>query len=99
LYDRLVLLTPSPIAAMNRTVAVARVHGPRAGLDALNGITNRSSLESYHLFHAIRGTFAAELGRLAEALTHFRMAGDLAALPAERDFITRRIREYENQLG
>ena len=95
LYDRLVTLTASPVAAMNRAVAVARVHGPQAGLDALHAITDRSSLESYHLFHAIRGALTAELGRLAEALTHFRMAGDLANLPAERDFIARRIRECE----
>jgi RNA polymerase sigma-70 factor (ECF subfamily) len=95
LYDRLATLTASPVAAMNRAVAVARVHGPQAGLDALQAITDRSSLESYHLFHAIRGALAAELGHLADALTHFRMAGDLADLPAERDFIARRIRECE----
>ncbi len=98
LYDRLVELTPSPVAAMNRAVAVARVHGPQAGLDALGGITNRRSLESYHLYYAIRGTLAAELGQIAAALTHFRMAGSLAALPAERDFIARRIRECEGRM-
>ena len=75
LYDLLVTLTGSPVAALNRAVAVARVHGPQAGPDAANGITNHRSLESYHLFHAIRGALAAELGRVAEALTHFRMAG------------------------
>ena len=95
LYDQLVLLTSSPIVAMNRAVAVARVHGAQAGLDALDAIKDRSSLESYHLFHAIRGALHAELGRLAEALTHFRQAGNLAALPAEREFIARRIRECE----
>lgn len=93
LYDRLVALTASPVAAMNRAVAVARVHGAQAGLDALAAITNRSSLESYHLYHAIRGSLAAELGQIAEALTHFRQAGNLALLPAERDFIARRIAE------
>ena len=31
-------------------------------IDALDAITDRSKLESYHLFHVIRGTFAAELG-------------------------------------
>ena len=99
LYDQLVALTGSPIAAMNRAVAVARVHGPQAGLDAINGIRNRSSLETYHLFHAIRGALSAELGRLPEALTHFRMAGDLAGLSAEREFIARRIRECEGVPG
>jgi RNA polymerase sigma-70 factor (ECF subfamily) len=93
LYDQLLTLKSSPIAAMNRAVAVARVHGPQAGMDALDAITDRSKLESYHLFHVIRGTFAAEMGDQPAALTHFRQAGNLAALPAERDFIARRIAE------
>ncbi len=93
LYDQLLTLAPSPITAMNRAVAVARVHGPQAGMEALDAITDRSKLEAYHLFHVIRGTFSAELGDTSAALAHFRQAGNLAALPAERDFITRRIAE------
>ena len=93
LYDQLLTLKSSPIAAMNRAVAVARVHGPQAGMDALDAITDRSKLESYHLFHVIRGTFAAELGDRRSAFTHFRQAGNLAILPAERDFIARRQKE------
>ncbi len=93
LYDHLLTLKPSPITAMNRAVAVARVHGPQAGQAALDAIKDRSQIESHHLFHVIRGTFAAELGQRAEALTHFKQAGALASLPAERDFIARRIAE------
>jgi RNA polymerase sigma factor (sigma-70 family) len=93
IYDQLLTLKSSPIAAMNRAVAIARVHGPQAGMDALDAITDRSKLESYHLFHVIRGTFAAEMRDQPAALTHFRQAGNLAALPAERDFIARRIAE------
>jgi RNA polymerase sigma factor (sigma-70 family) len=93
LFDQLITLTSSPVAAMNRAVAVARVHGPQAGLAALEVIADRRKLESYHLFHVIRGTFAAELGQQAAALAHFRRAESLATLPAERDFIARRVRE------
>ncbi len=93
LYDQLLTLTASPIAAMNRAVAVSRVHGPQVGMTALDAITDHSKLESYHLFHVIRGTFAAELGNQAAALMHFRQAGNLASLPAERDFISRRVQE------
>jgi len=93
LYDQLLALTGSPVTAMNRAVAVARVHGAQVGLDALDGIKQRTSLESYHLYHAIRGAFAAELGQVAAALTSFRQAEILATLPAERDFIARRIEE------
>ena len=95
LYDQLLTLKSSPVAAMNRAVAVARVHGPKAGMNALDAIKDRSKLELYHLFHVIRGTFAAELGDQIAALTHFRQAGNLATLPAERDFIARRIEQCE----
>ena len=99
LYDRLLALTGSPVTAMNRAVAVARVHGAQAGLDALDDIRQRSVLEGNHLYHAIRGTFAAELGRTTMAVAHFRQAAELALLPVERDFIARRIRECEAGKG
>ena len=38
-------------------------------------------------------TFAAELGHQVSALTHFRLAENLASLPVERDFISRRLIE------
>ncbi|MBL8748593.1 MAG: sigma-70 family RNA polymerase sigma factor [Planctomycetes bacterium] len=93
LYDRLLALTGSPVTAMNRAVAVARVRGPQAGLDALDAIEQRGVLEISHLYHAMRGTFAAELGRAGVALACFHRAASLATLPAERDFIAQRIRE------
>lgn len=93
LYDQLLAITGSPVTAMNRAVAVARVHGPQAGLDALQSIRQRSLLEISHLYHAIRGTFAAELGQTETALADFRQAHQLATLPVERAFISRRIAE------
>ena len=90
LYDQLVASTSSSIAALNRAVAVARVRGPQAGLDALAGIRG---LDGYHLFHAAQGAFAAELGRTGEALAHFRKAKSIATLPSERAFLERRIAE------
>jgi len=93
LYDQLITLAASPVTEMNRAVAVGRVHGSQQGLAALDAIKDRTTLEAWHLYHAIRATFTAQLGRTAEALTHFKQAGDLAQLPAERDFIARRVEE------
>ena len=93
LYDQLLAMTGSPVTAMNRAVAVARVHGPEAGLNALDHIKSKFVLESQHLYHALRGTFAHDLGDTAAALTSFHQAAALATLPAERDFIARRIEE------
>jgi RNA polymerase sigma factor (sigma-70 family) len=95
LYDQLLELTGSPVTAMNRAVAVARVHGPQAGMEALDTIRQRSVLEANHLYHAMCGTFSAELGQAAVAITHFRQAAKLALLPIEREFIAQRIQECE----
>ncbi|MEO6145311.1 MAG: hypothetical protein ABIP19_15145 [Dermatophilaceae bacterium] len=43
-------LTPSPVLALNRTVAVAEVEGPDAALALVDGL----DLVGYHLLHAIR---------------------------------------------
>ena len=93
LYDQLLTLTNSPVTGLNRAIAISRVHGPQAGLNALNEINRRGTLETYHLYHATRGTFHAELGESKPALTHFNQAAALVTLPAEKEFIARRIRE------
>ena len=95
LYDRLVEMTGSPIAALNRAVALARVSGTEAGLDALTVISGKGALESYHLFHAVLGSMHRDLGHAAEAIGHFRKAETLATLPSEREFIAQQIRACE----
>ncbi len=93
LYDELARLNPSPVVALNRAVAVARVHGPRAGLAALDASATRSALDGYSPYHAVRGTFALELGNKPEALAHFRRAEALTTLPSEREFLAKRVSE------
>ena len=63
LYDRLVALSPSPVVALNRAVAVAEVHGPALALAAVEDL----DLSGYHLFHATRADFLRRLGRRDEA--------------------------------
>jgi RNA polymerase sigma-70 factor (ECF subfamily) len=87
LYDQLLLLKPTPIVAMNRSVALARVLGPQEALEALESIPNRHSLEAQHLYHAIRASFIAKLGQPAEARAAYQRAADLAPCDAERDFL------------
>ncbi len=87
LYDQLLVLKPTPVVAMNRCVALARVQGPREALDALEGIPNRHSLEAQHLYHAIRASFIEKLGQPAEARAAYQRAADLAPCEAEREFL------------
>lgn len=95
LYDQLVLLTPSPVVALNRAIAVGRAHGAQSGLEALAAV---QGLDSYLSLHAARGSFASELGQTQEAAAHFRRALDLAALPSERSFLERQLAACENAI-
>jgi RNA polymerase sigma-70 factor, ECF subfamily len=90
LYDQLLALSPSPVVALHRAVAVAEVHGPAAAL----GLVDSLNLGSYYLFHAIRGHLLGELGRDAEAAAAYAAALDRAGNAAERDFLRRRLREF-----
>ncbi len=87
LYDQLLHLKPTPIVAMNRCVALARVRGPREALAALECIPNRDSLEARYLYHAIRASFITALGDHLEARAAWQRAADLAPCDVEREFL------------
>ncbi|NYJ03978.1 RNA polymerase sigma factor [Petropleomorpha daqingensis] len=86
LYDQLLVLTPTPVVALNRAVAVAEVDGPAAGL----AIVDRLALPGYALFHGIRADLLRRLGR-PEAEDEYARAEQLAANEAERAFYRARL--------
>ena len=74
LYDVLLTLTPSPVVALNRAVAVAMRDGPEAGLALLDGLAGEPRLGGYHPYAVARADLLARLGRSAEAAAAFRQA-------------------------
>jgi RNA polymerase sigma-70 factor (ECF subfamily) len=90
LYDRLVEIDGSPVVALNRAIAVANVHGPAAGIEAVQTIRDRRKLESYYLLYAVLGDFEWRLGRLGVATDFFRTALKLADTKSEQAFLERR---------
>jgi RNA polymerase sigma-70 factor (ECF subfamily) len=83
LYDQLLVMTPTPVVALNRAVAVAEVDGPGAGL----AIVDTLDLDAWHLYHAVRGDLLERLGRRDEAAAAFARAADLTESRAERDYL------------
>jgi RNA polymerase sigma-70 factor (ECF subfamily) len=88
LYDQLLALTPSPVVALNRAVAVAEVEGPQAALALVDGL----DLHGHHRFHAIRAELLRRLGRAGEAAAAYEAAVARAGNQAERAFLERRRR-------
>jgi RNA polymerase sigma-70 factor (ECF subfamily) len=94
-YDQLVLLSASPVVALNRAVALAMVAGPHAGLAALCHVGELPGMAGYHLFHAARAELLRRTGDVPAALEAYRRALDLAATDPERRFLLRNITACE----
>ena len=86
LYDQLLAVAPSPVAELNRAVAVAEVDGPAAALAELDDL----HLDSYYLFHAIQADLFRRLERDADAAAAYDAAIALAGNNTERAFLQRR---------
>ena len=91
LYDLLLRFTPSPIVALNRTVAVAMRDGPEVGLEALDALLADGELDKYQLAHAARADFCRRLGRHADARTAYARAIELTAQGPARRFLEKRM--------
>jgi RNA polymerase sigma-70 factor (ECF subfamily) len=86
LYDQLMTLAPTPVVALNRTVAFAEVHGARAALPLLDGL----SLGGYHLYHAIHADLLGRVGDADGAVAALDAAIVLTDNETERTALRRR---------
>jgi RNA polymerase sigma-70 factor (ECF subfamily) len=86
LYDQLYALTPTPVVALNRAVAIAEVRGATAGLAAVDDLRS-SGLDAYYLLHATRADLLRRLGRTSEAAAAYGLARSLTANPVEQAFL------------
>jgi RNA polymerase sigma-70 factor (ECF subfamily) len=91
LYDRLMECRPSPVVALNRAVAVARVEGAERGLAELAAMNGE--LPKYYLLHAVRADLHRQLGHDTKAAEHYRAALDCTCTEPERRFLSLRLAE------
>jgi len=87
LYDLLDGLAPSPVVTLNRAVAVAMVRGPRAGLAALESLTDDRRLAEHHRLAAVRAHLHEMAGDTAEALAGFQDAARGTTSIPERRYL------------
>jgi RNA polymerase sigma-70 factor (ECF subfamily) len=97
LYDQLLALSPTPVVALNRAIALAEVRGPEAALAILDGLD--VDLDEYHLFHAARADLLFRLRRTTEAARAYSRAADLTTSDAERDFLYGRLDDIGRSAG
>lgn len=96
LYDALCRLTGSPVAAINRAVALAEAEGAAAGLAALDAIAADARLAEYQPYWAVRAELLARAGHPAAQEAYARSIS-LEADPAVRRFLRRRRASMQQQ--
>nr|WP_262322545.1 sigma-70 family RNA polymerase sigma factor [Acidiferrimicrobium sp. IK] len=87
LYERLELLTGSPVVALNRAVAIAEAGAPEEALALVDSL----DLGDYRYLHSTRAELLRRLGRDAEAREAFELALRMATTEPERRFLARRL--------
>jgi RNA polymerase sigma-70 factor (ECF subfamily) len=93
LYDQLLAIDDSPVVALNRAVAVAKVHGPAKALAVVEPLLNEPRPRNYYLLLALRGHLLLELGRLQDAAATFRAALACRCSEPERRFLRRKLEQ------
>jgi RNA polymerase sigma factor (sigma-70 family) len=91
LYDVLLSVWPSPVVALNRTVAVAQVSGPERALREIGELEKDGRLAGYQYLPAIKADLLHRSGRSGEAAVAYREALALTRNETEREFLTERL--------
>ncbi len=94
-YDRLMEISPSPVVALNRVVAISMIDGPAAGLTALEEMPHQEALRDYYLLASTKGDLLRRLGRAKEAASEFQRAIDAGCSEPEIRFLQRRLAECQ----
>lgn len=84
LYGLLLRIADNPMVALNRTVALAMVHGPAAGLAALRELAGDRRIAGHYRLAAVRAHLLELSGDFVGASEAFRAAADGATNGAER---------------
>jgi RNA polymerase sigma factor (sigma-70 family) len=90
LYELLARISDNPMVTLNRAVAVAMAHGPRAGLRLLDALDADERVAGHHRLHAVRGHLLELAGDHAAACEHYRSAARRTTSAAERRYLEAR---------
>jgi len=91
LYDALLLVCASPVIAINRALALAEIHGPKAALEAMQEVAADPRLTEYQPYWAACAELMAKTGAYGEARDAYEVAIGLERDPAVRRFLQRRL--------
>lgn len=97
LYRRLMVVSTSPVIALNHAVAVAMSRGLEEGLRLLEALAAGGELAGYRAFYTTRAELLRRLGRDGEALPNYERALGMTSNEVERKLLSGRIASLRTQ--
>lgn len=86
LYNQLVVIEYSPVTALNRSFAFARVHGPQAGIAE----AEKLALTKHTAYHALLGHLYAHINT-SKAVSHYERAIQLSQRASEKNTLAKEL--------
>jgi predicted RNA polymerase sigma factor len=90
LYEVLERVAPGPMVTLNRAVALAMVHGPRAGLALLGTLDSDDRMAHTHRLEAVRAHLLEIAGDVAAARESYLSAARMTASVPEQRYLALR---------
>jgi RNA polymerase sigma factor (sigma-70 family) len=87
LYDVLTTIAPGPVVTLSRAVALAMVHGPRAGLALLGTLDTDDRVAHTHRLEAVRAHLLEQSGDTAAARDSYLRAAKMTVSLPERRYL------------
>jgi RNA polymerase sigma factor (sigma-70 family) len=90
LYDKLLLLDPSPVVQLNRAIALSKAVGLEEAISELKKMGSSTLLASYHLYYSTLASFLIESGHFEDAMPVLQKAIGLTSLNAEKALLMKK---------
>jgi predicted RNA polymerase sigma factor len=90
LYEVLEVAAPGPVVTLNRAVALAMVHGPRAGLALLGTLDDDERMARNHRLESVRGHLLELAGEADAARQSYQRAARMTASVPEQRYLSLR---------
>jgi RNA polymerase sigma factor (sigma-70 family) len=87
LYEVLLTMTGTPMAALNHAVAVAMARGPRPAMALVEELAKDKRLADHHRLHSVRGHLLEMTGDVAGAAAAYRTAAQRTRSPQEQRYL------------
>jgi predicted RNA polymerase sigma factor len=87
LYGLLERMSDNPMVTLNRAIAAAMVHGPRAALDLIAPLDADPRIAEHHRLAAVRAHLYERAGDREAAIAQYRLAASRTSSLPERNYL------------